>query len=406
MITENKTYLDPDKVYLPITDEDAKIASLQVEEGDTVKVGQIIANKYRGKKAIPVISTVSGEVKGVEQRINRFGKFVDHVIIDNDKKNTLEAFDTYDDEVPTQVIRNQLLRLGINQVTVDGLYTDISFEQPINHLMIDAVYTNEPFISLDYDCIVEQADEITDGILLLAKAAKAETVTLLVDKYMNQEALDELGKSISDTVIELEVVNSKKMNGSDYKIARKLIGQRPSINFLDDGIMYTSVFTTKSVYQAIRQGLPLTTRKVAMTGDAFITNALYDVRIGTLFSDLVEDLGGYNDTEALSCHIGNFLSGNQAESDEFSIDATINSVDVSRYREVEQDVCIKCGDCNDVCPADILPQNIMDAEIRSVGERIVELHTDDCIECGLCTFVCPSKINVLEWVRRAKRRVG
>ena len=31
---------------------------------------------------------------------------------------------------------------------------------------------------------------------------------------------------------------------------------------------------------------------------------------------------------------------------------------------------------------------------------------DKCIECGLCTYVCPSKINVLEWVRRAKRRVG
>jgi len=48
----------------------------------------------------------------------------------------------------------------------------------------------------------------------------------------------------------------------------------------------------------------------------------------------------------------------------------------------------------------------MDAELRSVNDRIVELNTDECIECGLCTYVCPSKINVLEWVRRAKRRVG
>ena len=48
----------------------------------------------------------------------------------------------------------------------------------------------------------------------------------------------------------------------------------------------------------------------------------------------------------------------------------------------------------------------MDAELRNVNSRIVELDTHLCVECGLCTYVCPSKINVLEWVRRAKRRVG
>ena len=92
--------------------------------------------------------------------------------------------------------------------------------------------------------------------------------------------------------------------------------------------------------------------------------------------------------------------------DDFAITKNVESVRVAEYRSVAEDVCIKCGDCNDVCPVGILPQNIMDAELRSVNDRIVELNTAECVECGLCTYVCPSKINVLEWVRRARRRVG
>jgi len=117
-------------------------------------------------------------------------------------------------------------------------------------------------------------------------------------------------------------------------------------------------------------------------------------------------VNGYNDVDEMVCHIGDFLTGQQVTTDEIAVTLTVNAVNFSEYDEEEEDVCIKCGDCNDVCPVGILPQNIMDAELRSVNDRIVELNTDECIECGLCTYVCPSKINVLEWVRRAKRRVG
>ena len=108
----------------------------------------------------------------------------------------------------------------------------------------------------------------------------------------------------------------------------------------------------------------------------------------------------------MNIHLGSFLTGMQLDNDDFAITQSVDSINVCEFRDVEEDVCIKCGDCNDICPAGILPQNIMDAELRSVNLRIVDLDTHLCVECGLCTYVCPSKINVLEWVRRAKRRVG
>ena len=160
------------------------------------------------------------------------------------------------------------------------------------------------------------------------------------------------------------------------------------------------------VHDAVRLGIPVVTRKVAITGDALNINAVYETRVGTRFTELVEDLGGYTDITNMNLHIGSFLTGVQLDNDDFAITQSVDSINVAEFRGVDEDVCIKCGDCNDICPAGILPQNIMDAELRSVNSRIVDLNTEECVECGLCTYVCPSKINVLEWVRRAKRRVG
>jgi electron transport complex protein RnfC len=289
---------------------------------------------------------------------------------------------------------------------VDGLFTDIDFQRPIDHVIVNAIFVHEPFLSIDYDFVKHQAEAIADGIKLLQKAAIAKTATLIVDKYMDQETLDALGKATVDQDITVVEINTKIVKGWDYDIARKLAGEALGMNLLDQKVLYTSAAAADMVHEAVRNGQPLISRQVAITGDAFGINALYNVTIGTPFTDLVEDLGGYADDESYNIHIGHFLSGEQVQDDSFSISPSIDAVHVSMPLVEEEDVCIKCGECNDICPAGILPQNIMDAELRNVNHRIVELHTDECVECGLCSYVCPSKINVLEWVRRAKRRVG
>jgi len=406
MITENKQFLEPRKVYLPLTDKTSKIASVKVELDDEVLLGQIIAYKFNGKVKTPVISTVSGTVVGFEELEDRFAKIIDHVVIENDYKSNPVTYKQLSKDSTAAEVKARLEEAGINQITVDGLCTDVDFSKPLNHIVINATYTNEPFISTDYEYIKKQSEEIAIGIQLLGRAAHTENLYLIVDKFMDSETLENLGKATVDKDIAIVTTNSKKMEGSDYKFIRSLLKKPLSNNLLDDGVMYTSVCTAKAVYDAVVNSLPLTKRQIAVTGDAFKSNALYEVKLGTRFSDVVEDLGNYTTSENLSLHIGSFLTGYQLETDNFSLTASVDSINVGVIRSEKEDICIKCGDCNDVCPAGILPQNIMDAEIRSVKNRIIDLNTSECIECGLCTYVCPSKINVLEWVRRAKRRVG
>lgn len=406
MITEYRKFLDPRKVYIPLTDLVHKMANVKVEVGDRVLIGDLIADKFKGKIKSPVLSTVSGNVLEFKDMIDRYGKIVDHIVIENDRLYEKKQFKTYSGTIAPAQVRNVIKELGLSTISIDGLYTDLVFSSTSKYVVVNAIFTNEPFISTDYEFLTEHSNDIADGIELLSIAANSEKTIVLVDRFMPEDALEELGKAIVEKNIEVVTIDSKKINAKDYKIIKKLVKETLSIDLIDNGVVYTNVSAAKMVHDAVRLGIPAVTRKLAITGDALKTNAVYEVRIGTRFTDLVEDLDGYSEITNMNLHIGSFLTGIQLDNDDFAITQSVDSINVAEYRGVDEDVCIKCGDCNDICPAGILPQNIMDAELRSINARIVDLFTSECVECGLCTYVCPSKINVLEWVRRAKRRVG
>ena len=53
-----------------------------------------------------------------------------------------------------------------------------------------------------------------------------------------------------------------------------------------------------------------------------------------------------------------------------------------------------------------LPVKMMQAEKRADVEMLEKLDVMRCVECGTCTYVCPSKIEVTDFISKAKRRVN
>ncbi|MFH1724466.1 MAG: Na(+)-translocating NADH-quinone reductase subunit A [Elusimicrobiota bacterium] len=58
------------------------------------------------------------------------------------------------------------------------------------------------------------------------------------------------------------------------------------------------------------------------------------------------------------------------------------------------------GVYEDVCPVDIIPDQLAKAVLADDVEEAEKHGILDCAECGLCTFVCPSKIEIGSIIRR------
>ena len=131
-----------------------------------------------------------------------------------------------------------------------------------------------------------------------------------------------------------------------------------------------------------------------------------EVPIGTPIRDLIEFCGGYRGEVALLILGGNMM-GYALPSDDLPVTKAGNCILAAHADEVRESSgewpCIRCGDCADVCPPRLLPQELLRASAVQEFDRLDALGLNDCIECGCCDVVCPSQIALTERFREAKR---
>ena len=64
--------------------------------------------------------------------------------------------------------------------------------------------------------------------------------------------------------------------------------------------------------------------------------------------------------------------------------------------------CIRCGACSDVCPVDLLPQQLYWYSKNEDLDKAMDYNLIDCIECRCCDYVCPSQIPLAEYFAFSK----
>ena len=67
--------------------------------------------------------------------------------------------------------------------------------------------------------------------------------------------------------------------------------------------------------------------------------------------------------------------------------------------------CIRCGECAQVCPASLLPQQLYWYSKAKNYSEVQRFDLADCIECGACDYVCPSHIPLVQYFRHAKGEI-
>jgi electron transport complex protein RnfC len=70
-----------------------------------------------------------------------------------------------------------------------------------------------------------------------------------------------------------------------------------------------------------------------------------------------------------------------------------------------EQACIRCGMCEQACPASLLPQQLLWFSKSQEHEKAEHHNLFDCIECGACSYVCPSSIPLVQYYRHSKSSI-
>ena len=406
-------YLDPDFVYIATNNARCPKAEVFIKEGDHVNTYQVIGIRHAGFFDQPIHATCSGTFVGLEKHYHRNGKLTDFIKIQNDHKDTYdpsvkerspEEIAKLTKEEMTEIIKNcALVGLGGSSFPT---YVKFQTDKPINLMLINGIEC-EPYITADHRIMLEYPYRIINGIKYAMQAFNCKKALICIkSKYTDiASTYDEILKEFPDSGIEICKVKNYYPQGWEVAMIKEATGIELNPGELPSnrGIINFNVSTMVGIYKAIKYNMPVTKRNITVTGDGINHPHNFRVLVGTSFKDLLPMCGGYKNPDKEKIFIlGGPMMGASVPSDDVIITKTVTSIIVLDKSEYKEEPCVRCGSCVLSCPAHLEPVQIMNAVKSLDKERIKALNPLRCIECGLCTYVCTSKIQVTDFVRRAK----
>jgi electron transport complex protein RnfC len=283
----------------------------------------------------------------------------------------------------------------------------------VDTLIINGVEC-EPYITCDDMLMRSYAAEVIRGCGYLQRIL-GPRITLIAIEDNKPEAIAAMTRALDDHPLadtEIIAIPTIYPSGGEKQLIQVLTGKEVPHGQLafDIGLLCQNVGTCAAITRALEQDQPLISRVVTCTGDNIAQPSNWEVPLGTPIRHLIEQAGGYLDEHAAYLVMGGPMMGIALSSDELPVVKASNCIMVMREETIPHapgyhDECIRCGKCTEVCPAQLLPQQLYwHARARNF-ERTQEFHLFDCIECGCCSAVCPSQIPLVQYYRAAKSEI-
>ena len=406
-------YADPKYLYLAMENVRCPKAELYIKEGDHVNSCQVIGMRYGPFFDQPIHATCSGTYLGLEKHYHRNGKLTDFIKIENDFKDTLDP--SVKQRTPEEIAaltKDDMTKI-LKDVASVGLggssfptYIKFQTNKPINLILINGIEC-EPYITADHRIMLEYPYRIMDGLKYIMQAFNCKHAKICIkSKYKDiKDVYTQVLKEYKDSGIELACLGNYYPQGWEVEMIKRATGIKLKTGELpaDHGIINFNVSTVVGLYKAIKYNMPVIKRDITVTGDGINYPKNFRVRVGTSIKDLIPICGGYKNPEKDKIFIlGGPMMGAAVPSDDVIITKTVTSIIVLDKTDYKEEPCVRCGSCVLSCPVHLEPVQIMNAVKTLDKERIKALNPLKCIECGLCTYSCTSKIQVTDYVRKAK----
>lgn len=395
----------PELVYIPLENRYGNTYKYLVKEGDYVYKGQVVAiNKYHN---FPIHSSVSGYAVCGSNKIISNGKKIKCVVIENDFKEKYEKSKLKKKDISKytkEMFIDDLRENGISGLGGADYPTFLKYSiDNIKCLVVNAVEC-EPFVSCDKVVVANYADNILeaiDNILDIMKIPRA-IIAISNNDVKSIRMFNKYIKTYPN--ISLSLVENAFPNGWERLVIRNTLGIEYDRYPSDRGIIVNNVSTIYAIYEMFKYNRPLTERVITITGTGIKKRKNVKVKIGSLASDIINEIDEYKNIKKPLFVVGGPMMGKSMPCDDVVITKDVTSILVIDDNFEKNLPCIKCGKCTMVCPVNIMPVLIME-NINNI-DNLNKLKCNKCIGCGLCSYICPSKIEVREFVNIAKEKVN
>lgn len=407
----------PTMLVLPLSQHIGAAAKPCVAIGDSVLKGQLIAHSD-GRVSAPVHASSSGKVVAIEKRNVPHPSQLksECIVIKTDGRDTpIEAEHvglTNYHSLSTDELRQRIHDAGIVGLGGAGFPSHVKLKpngHQIETLILNAAEC-EPYISCDDMLMREQAPAIVNGLRIMQQALHAKHCMIGIEDN-KVEAFAALQEAVADSDdVEIVRVPTRYPAGGERQLIYSLTGkQAPSQGRpLEIGVVCHNVGTAAAVHNAITKGEPLISRVVTLTGSGIPQPRNMHVLLGTAIDDLLDHCHALKENIGRTM-IGGPMMGFILDSTTAPITKTTNCVLVTHQRDTKKPEtalpCIRCGDCADACPVNLLPQQLYWYARSQEFDHIQDYNLFDCIECGCCDVVCPSRIPLVQYFRFAKTTI-
>lgn len=404
----------PGRVTIPMAQCAGEECVPVVRKHDKVKVGQKIGEGKNGET--PVHSSVSGKVADVIDIDLPSGVSCKAVVIDTDGMQLTENVK------PPYISSTEDFISAVREsgcVGLSGSGDDISKKleaaRGADTLIINGVEC-DPLITADHRCMLEDTDDLVKGVEALMKYMDIKKTMIAVSEK-NSGAIGVLGKAFAENAdVTVETVLNSYPQGAEkvlvFNLCEKVIkGDRTAA---DMGVLVLNVSTAAFIGYYLRTGMPLTYKRVTVSGDLVRDPCNLKVPVGTHYSELFK-FADTNMEAADKIVCGGLMMGQAAESTDLPICkadncllAFIRPEEDAKGKLVESKIrteCLRCTRCVSACTMGLMPLKIEKAYDKKDLRALKRLHAELCMECGACSFICPARRPLAEKTRLAKQRL-
>ena len=399
---------------------------LLVSPGDHVKAGELIG-KPEAFMAAPLHASVTGKILDVKEVCNQGRMLLACIIKADERQEQGNIEQKYETElmdingISREEILDGIRDGGLTGMGGAGFPTHKKYEtdKTIDTLLINGVEC-EPFLTCDYRLMMEKSFAVLNGVALLFKASGAKEAVICIEDN-KPEAIRRLRELLAQVKnqnvirgfegIRVEELPTQYPQGGERQLIQGVLNREVPAGGLpaDVGVIVSNIGTARAAADMVLGKTPLTRRIVTVTG-CVKQPGNYLVPVGTSAKELVGLCGGVTVKENRII-AGGPMTGPCVASDwddgEELFYVTKNTSGILVLPDIlqEEQPCIRCSSCSNVCPAGLVPYQIEYAFLEEDYDLCEQLHASECIACGCCSYTCPAKRELSVRTRMARDMV-